>query len=104
MSNIESPNMFMSFFTNTVARAFIGVRDWKDSEEIKQASVRRYLTTDFPATYITDGNTYSFQEQGMAFADTLSTLNVPVDTLFYDDLEKEITHEYQFNYALEEAQ
>lgn len=103
MATLESSSSFMKFFTNTVARAFIGKRDWQDSEEIKQASVAKYVTEDFPPTYITDGNSFSFPDQGLALVERLEELGVPVVSLFYQDTDKEITHEYQFNYEMEEA-
>lgn len=103
MAEIETDNLFMKFFTNTVARAFIGKRDWKHSEELKQASVMEYITEDFPPTYITDGNTFSFQEQGIAFEEKLKTFNIPSKSLFFINEGKEISHEYQFNYQLDEA-
>lgn len=103
MTTVQSDDRFMKFFVNTVARALIGTRDWKDSMEIKQASVKEYLTEDFPPTYITDGNAFSFQEQGIAFEEKLQSLNIPVRSLFFNDVEKEIVHEYQFNYELDEA-
>ncbi|MEK4423644.1 alpha/beta hydrolase [Solibacillus sp. FSL K6-1523] len=103
MTTVKSDDRFMKFFVNTVARALIGTRDWKESMEIKQASVKEYITEDFPPTYITDGNAFSFQEQGMAFEEKLKSLNIPVQSLFFNEAEKEIVHEYQFNYELEEA-
>lgn len=93
----------MKFFVNTVARALIGKKDWKDSMEIKQGSVKDYITEQFPPTYITDGNAYSFQEQGMAFEEKLKSLNIPVQSLFLSNVEKEISHEYQFDYTMDEA-
>src|SRR5699024_8993375 len=103
MATLKSSSSFMKFFTNTVARAFIGKRDWKNSEEIKQASVASYVTEDFPPTYITDGNSFSFPDQGIALQDTLEEIGIPVESLFFQDTEKEITHEYQFNYDMPEA-
>lgn len=103
INNVKSDDRFLKFFVNTVARALIGTRDWKDSMEIQQASVKEYITKDFPATYITDGNAFSFQEQGMAFENKLQSLNIPVESLFFDEVSKEIDHEYQFDYELDEA-
>lgn len=103
MAALESDDRFMKFFVNTVARALIGTVDWKDSEEIRQASVMPYVTKDFPPTYITDGNAFSFQEQGMALEKALKSYDVPVQSLFFADAEEEIVHEYQFNYELDEA-
>ena len=71
--------------------------------EIRQASIPEYITENFPPTYITDGNAFSFQEQEMALEDKLQSLNIPVESLFFNEVEKEIPHEYQFNYELDEA-
>ena len=66
--------------------------------------VANSLTPDLsPPTYITDGNAYSFQEQGQALENRLTELKVPVQSLFYTDTKKEITHEYQFDYTLKES-
>src|SRR5699024_7397188 len=94
---------FMKFFVNTVARALIGTADWKDREEIRQASIVPYVTKNFPPTYITDGNAFSFQEQGMALEASLTSYDIPVQSLFFTESDKEIVHEYQFDYELDEA-
>lgn len=103
MKDAHSDSFFMKFFVNTVARAFIGTRNWKNSEKLLQASVADHLTSRFPPTFITDGNAFSFQEQGIAFVEKLQSLDVKVESLFYVDDPKEIPHEYQFNYQTEEA-
>ena len=99
----HSDNRFMKFFVKTVAWSLIGTKDWKDSSELQEASLVEHVTSEFPPTYITDGNAYSFQEQGMALENKLTELNVPVQGLFYENDEKEISHEYQFDYSLEES-
>lgn len=103
MTNVKSSSWFMRFFVNTVARAFIGTSDWKNSKKLKQASVAEYVTKQFPPTFITDGNTYSFQEQGQMLEEKLKVLNVSVQSLFYADSNQEVPHEYQFNYKTQEA-
>nr|WP_285141716.1 alpha/beta hydrolase [Lactococcus petauri] len=104
MTNVRSSSQFMKFFVTTVAWAEIGTKNWQDSPKLDEISIVNHLTSDFPATYITDGNAYSFQDQGIGFEKKLKELNVPVRGLFYKDLEKEITHEYQFDYSLKESQ
>lgn len=103
MADAKSDSFFMKFFVNTVARAFIGTRNWKNSDILKQASVAEHVTIQFPPSFITDGNTYSFQEQGQALEKKLKSLDIPVESLFYADSEKEIPHEYQFDYRTKEA-
>ncbi len=99
----KSDNKFMKFFVKTVAWSLLGSKDWQNSTELKQISVVDHLTKDFPPTYITDGNAFSFEDQGISFSNKLKSLNVPVDSLFYKDSTKEITHEYQFNFNTAEA-
>ncbi len=103
IKDTKSSSNFMKFFVRTVAWSELGTKNWKTSPQLKQASLVKYLTDKFPPTYITDGNAYSFQEQGIAFKDRLKELSVPVKSLFYNNSEKEITHEYQFDYSTSEA-
>lgn len=103
IKDTKSSSSFMKFFVQTVAWSELGTKNWKTSPQLKQASLVEYLTDEFPPTYITDGNTYSFQEQGIAFKDRLKELSVPVKSLFYNKTKKEITHEYQFDYSTSEA-
>ena len=50
------------------------------------ASIYKHVTKDYPPTFITDGNTASFEEQGKALASTLQNKGIPVDTLFFDKI------------------
>ncbi|MTD37552.1 alpha/beta hydrolase fold domain-containing protein [Erwinia sp. CPCC 100877] len=104
VASLKSDNQFMKFFVKTVAWSLLGDKNWKDNPKLEQASIAQHLTSDFPPSYITDGNAYSFQDQGIAFVEKLQALNIPVDSLFYKGTAKEISHEYQFNYKTKEAQ
>lgn len=73
----------MQFFVKTVAWSLIGTKKWQSSDELVQASLVEQVTGDFPPTYITDGNAFSFEDQGIALADQLKKLKVPVTGLFY---------------------
>ena len=75
----------------------------KTDDSLFQASLVDHVTKNFPPTFITDGNAYSFQEQGIALENKLKELQVPVEGLFYKDEKKEISHEYQFDYSLPES-
>jgi acetyl esterase len=99
----QSDNRFMRFFVRTVAWSLLGQKDWKNDDRLFQASLVDHVTKDFPPTYITDGNAYSFQDQGIALEKKLEELNVPVKGLFFKDEEKEVSHEYQFDYSLPES-
>lgn len=99
-----SSSRMMKFFIQTVAWSLIGTKKWRDSQEIQEASIVSHVTKDFPPNYITDGNTFSFPEQGMSLAQKLESLTVPVESLFYSDSDKQIVHEYQFDFSTKEAQ
>ncbi|KSU03120.1 putative lipase [Lactococcus lactis subsp. lactis] len=99
----KSSSNFMKFFVRTVAWSELGTKNWKSSPQLKQASLVNHLTSTFPPTYITDGNAYSFQDQGLAFRNKLMQLSIPVSGLFFDKSKKEISHEYQFDYSKIEA-
>ncbi|KZK38259.1 putative lipase [Lactococcus cremoris] len=103
LKNTKTSSNFMKFFVRTVAWSELGIKNWKTSSQLKQASLVKHLTSEFPPTYITDGNAYSFQEQGLTFKDKLKQLSVPVQSLFFNKTKKEITHEYQFDYSKSEA-
>ncbi|CEN27745.1 MULTISPECIES: alpha/beta hydrolase [Pseudolactococcus] len=93
----------MKFFIKTVAWSLIGTKNWQKNPKLFEASVVDHVTTAFPPTYITDGNAYSFQDQGLALVSKLTSLNLPVTGLFYKDQKKQMAHEYQFNYATDES-
>nr|WP_239531043.1 alpha/beta hydrolase [Leuconostoc rapi] len=99
----KTKSLAMKWFINTVAWSELGHRNWQNSAELKQASLVGHLTNKFPPTYVTDGNAYSFQEQGIAFKNRLQNLKVPVTSLFFKDSRQEVTHEYQFNYQTAQA-
>lgn len=99
----HSDSAFMKFFVHTVAWSLIGSKNWQDSAELKQASIVHAVTPDFPPTYITDGNTASFDIQGKALQNRLQKMNIPVTGLFFAT-SKKINHEYQFDYTTKEAQ
>ena len=104
LKTLPATNLFMKFFARTVAWDLLGDKEWKSHPAIDEASIAQHVTTDFPPTYITDGNTLSFPEQGKALDQALKAKNVSVESLFFDEHNGDIYHEYQFSYNLKEAQ
>lgn len=104
MLTLPTKQLIVSFLYTTIARSLIGTRKWQERPELKQASVVDFVTHDFPASFITDGNTYSFETQGQVFVERLTQLNVPVTPLFFTDNSKKVIHEYQFLYDTQEGQ
>ena len=103
MVDDQSDSFFLKFFVKTVAWSLIGKKDWQSSSQLSEASLVHHVTADFPTAFISDGNAFSFPKQGMAMVEKLEELGVEVDRLFFQESEKEIPHEYQFDYATDEA-
>ena len=76
--------------------AYFGRRGWQGSPEAAQASLIGHLGPAFPPTFITDGNTWSFEEQGRALAAGLRASGVPLSELFHDKGKGWLGHEYQY--------
>jgi len=90
--NISFP---ISFFTNRVAWAYLGSYKWHE-EYAEQVSLKEHITSSFPPTFISDGNTLSFQEHGEQFAELLRSKDVETVSFFADEAEVKTFHEYQF--------
>lgn len=104
MLTLPTKQLIVSFLYTTIARSLIGTRKWQERPELKQASIVDFVTHDFPASFITDGNTYSFESQGKVFVERLTKLKVPVTALFFTDNSEKVMHEYQFSYDTQEGQ
>ncbi|MGB4589672.1 MAG: alpha/beta hydrolase [Clostridiaceae bacterium] len=80
---------------NQLAYSYLGQKDWKENECLKDTSLLEHLTDQFPRTFITDGNVFSFIEQAKEVERKIKQVGGYVDSLFFDQGTKAI-HEYQF--------
>lgn len=85
------------FIFKQIGWSYLGVRSLKDSPEAISATVVKHVTNDFPPTYITDGNTSSFENQGKELIQKLDNLKIPVKERFFENSVAETMHEYQFD-------
>ncbi|MGD6867642.1 alpha/beta hydrolase [Bacillus cereus] len=84
-------------FMRTTGWAYFGEKDFETLPEIEIASILKHVTKDYPPTFITDGNTASFEDQGKALAGALESKGVYVNKLFFDkNISGELAHEFQF--------
>ena len=87
---------FMNFMMDRAMWAYFGRYDWQAAYGYL-ATLKHHVTSDFPPTFVTDGNTGSFEYDGIELAQALQCLDVPV-TSFFIDINDEITgHEFQYN-------
>lgn len=87
-------NKLVSFLVKKVGEAYLGDKDWSTSGGYEELTLTNYITEDYPKTFITDGNTVSFEDHGRVLEEKLQEKNVNVQTVFY---EANLFHEYQFN-------
>lgn len=86
--------------------AYTGTRDLQNSVALSQMSSINYVTSKFPATYISGGNADPLTDaQSKPMAAKLTALGVSVDSLFWPATETPpLPHEYQFKLNLAAAQ
>lgn len=92
-----------NFFLKQIGWAYIGERNWREGAKAEQASTVNYVTRDYPPTFITDGNTGSFEKHGRELEQKLKLQGVPVTSLFYSLDHGAVSHEYQFKLDSAEA-
>ena len=91
----EHDSAIFRFLMGQTAWAYFGRRDWA-RQLGEQATIMNHITADFPPTFLTDGNTASFEDHSRFLEAALLTKQVPVQS-FYISKDDAITiHEYQF--------
>ena len=88
-------NPFVNFCLSRAAWAYFGSRDWAE-RFAQRASVGHHITDQYPPTFISDGNTASFEYHGRDLAEILDENNVLVETYFINPDDEKTYHEYQF--------
>lgn len=85
-------------FLRTVLWSYSGTKHFLTDPQLKLASVAKYVTSDFPPTFITAGNIDPLESQSKSMASHLQKQGVEVNSLFYpENHEPQLPHEYQFN-------
>ena len=86
--------------------AYQGDKNWAETPGGEEMSTLDHVTADFPKTWISGGNADPLTaSQSQPFAAKLTSLGVPVTTVFYPkDHEPALEHEYQFHLTLADAQ
>jgi acetyl esterase/lipase len=86
--------------------AYLGERDWSQTEGGELMSTLDDVTAEFPETWITGGNGDPLtNSQSVPFSARLVDLGVPVTQVFYPaDHEPSLPHEYQFHLESADAQ
>jgi len=100
----EIKSRAVQFFIGRIGWSYLGKKRWQGTETARLMTVKRFITPDFPPTYITDGNTFSFEPQGRALVEALRRTGCTVKSRFWDKSAGEVPHEYQFALTQPNAQ
>lgn len=99
----DSEGWFGRFFVRQVGWAYFGIRDWRDTPQAMQASTVEHVTPSYPPTFITDGNTGSFEGDARKLEARLKENGVYVDSLYYPVEHRKLNREYQFDFSTPES-
>lgn len=94
----DTGNPFVKFLFHQVGWAYLGDRNWLDTDLADFVTVPNIVTSNFPPTFITDGNYLSFQEQGMELHQKMKELEIETEALFFDKYAGNIIHDFQFDF------
>lgn len=105
VSRIPEVTGIVGWGFNNALWAYAGRRDYLESAAGQQMSSVNYVTSNFPATWITGGNADPLtQSQSQPLSEKLQSLKVPLTELFWpSDQTPELPHEYQFHLNLDAA-
>lgn len=92
----QSSNGVLNFMMGQAMCAYFGTRDWRNLYG-QQATLKYHVTSDFPPTFITDGNKGSFEHDGKDFEQALRDLGVITESYYIDGNDEMVGHEYQYN-------
>ncbi|WP_114164865.1 alpha/beta hydrolase [Exiguobacterium sp. TNDT2] len=94
-SIVESSKALNRFLFKRIGWAYFGTYNWEDLPVVAEASPLVNIPAAFVPTFITDGNTGSFETQAKEFATILSG-RTDVTSVFYDRNEQALGHDYHF--------
>lgn len=89
-------NRQLRFLMSRVGWSYFGKRHWSDTLGARVATVETYITSDFPPTYLTDGNTMTFEAQGRVLARKLEEAGVVVASRFFPKEKGNVGHGFTF--------
>lgn len=87
----------LDWFIVPIARSYFQVLDVEQAAIAEEASIVKHVDANFPASFISDGNTGSFTTANLALVDRLKALGVRVDSQFYDKEEAELHHIFELD-------
>ncbi len=102
MINIK--NRYLRIFMSRVGWSYMGKKNWQKSPLIDTITPKDFVTADYPPTYITDGNHFSFEGHGKELGEALRQKGVITRERYFEpEAYGQVPHEYQMQLADEKA-
>ena len=95
----DTGNIFYDWIFDVWGRSAFDEYDFMISDTAKTYSLLHNVTSSFPASYISDGNSCSFSLQGKDFVLELEELGVSVTSYFPDESNGILRHDFELNVA-----
>lgn len=84
-------------------RAYFGKGKWYNNDKFNHTKTIDYVTSDYPPTFLTDGNHVSFEQQNRCLGEKLRSVDVKCEELYFDKDNGNVEHEYLFTLTDEKA-
>ncbi|MFA9414007.1 hypothetical protein ACERC8_05215 [Streptococcus sp. E29BA] len=94
---LETGWAIFDWFIQPLARSHFQVLDVEQAAIAEEASIVKHVDANFPASFISDGNTGSFTTDNLALVDRLKALGVRVESQFYDKKDIELHHIFELD-------
>ena len=89
-------NIFSDYLLYECSRSYFRSNDYANSEAAWQANIIARADENFPAAYISDGNSNSFAAQAFEFYDRLRQLGVVAELNYYGEEIARLGHGFEF--------
>lgn len=81
---LNADSRLLRFFVGRIGWCYLGSRRWRRSPLLDTLSTAEWITRDYVPSYITDGNTGSFERHGRDLAAALKKAGVAVRERYFD--------------------
>lgn len=83
--------------------AYTGAKPFESFSEIDELSTVQHINADFPPAFITVGDADPFVSQSAELVTVLKANNVQVNSVFFEDTQKNLKHQYQYDLSTDDA-
>lgn len=91
----KTDSVISNFIFKKCGRAYWDCKDYEKNPLVEQSNVIKYVTKDFPPSFISDGNKQTFYDQAKDMAQKLKTLNIVHMLNLYPRSEQKLSHGFE---------